>query len=100
MELADIVAHLGSATGGGATVGVVLRLFFKGWQKKHDKIEKKQDQSIELLVRLDERVKTLQTMLNRVMDIEIKMAVLEERTNKHKEDLNGLGGLIRELRNQ
>lgn len=110
VELADVMAHVATATGGASGVGVVARFFFKSWQKRVEKIEKSNEKRHEenvkvlgevkeLLTRLDERVKTLQEGQEKLTDARIKLAVLEERTEKNKNDLNGIGAKLREFQN-
>lgn len=96
MTPTDAVLHLGSAAGGGLGVGFVAKLLIKSWLKRHDQVEKTLTKAVELLTRLDERVKTLQEGQARMSEHDRQIAILQEQHKKSREDLNGLGTKMRE----
>lgn len=71
----------------------------KSQVKKIEKIEKNVDKILDVVTRLDERVKTLSEN-DRTTEHAIKLAILEKDVEKAKGDLNGLGGRLREMSQQ
>src|ERR1700687_5930359 len=96
MDLEAAIAHGVSALAGAGGGGFFVRLIFKAWAKKQDTHDKALGKLTEAVIRLEERVKGLLDR-DKSTDHAIKLAILEERSDKHGRDINGLGGKLREV---
>lgn len=95
MEAVDLVGHAVSATGGGVTVAVVVKLVVRNWLKRHDKLETSVGKLSDALIRIEEQLKGLVHANERVYALERETAVYEERIKNVQRDINNLGHKVR-----
>lgn len=97
MEFNEIMVPAVSALGGGAIVGLVLKIIVQAWFRKHEFMETALQEIKVQLARIEERMKGLQHYdeISRSQDRAI--AVLQTRTSEFGEDLNGLGRKLRAM---